>query len=158
MGQHKLLLNPNSLVTAIMEYGNLRAQNMRAILSGSSVEVKDAAQDSCNEQLQKICDMIKAEQLPPPVEQLNQYFRSDLSHRIVAERMGVEEWQTNGKPFTWQLVETQGPHAVYLDSGYGWLALFDNGKLVGCGKETINTADCVVLCKDYYGTPKYIWK
>lgn len=93
------------------------------------------------------------------IRQLEQRFNGHIAaHQIVVKRLTLDEWKQSANSFAWMLVETNDQHTVYLDTFYGWLALFNNGVLVGVGKETITSNDCVVLCKDYFGTPKYIWK
>jgi hypothetical protein len=63
-------------------------------------------------------------------------------------------------PLAWRIVEQTAPFTVCLDTHYGRLALFEGDTLAGIGKLHIipDNNKCVVLDKDYYGVPKYIWQ
>jgi hypothetical protein len=96
------------------------------------------------------------------IEQLEKRFdyMSDLPHRLVTEPCeDLALWNKNGKPFEWQLVESDGDHHVYVDTGYGWMALFNGETLVDITLSHVMTSnDVVVLHRGYYGVTKYIWK
>ena len=83
----------------------------------------------------------------------------------------VDQWVKDGRPYVWQRVEELGQvviskgesvfhtYEVFVDHSYSWLALFVDGKLTGIAKETIidREHNVVVLCRDYYSVPKYLW-
>ncbi len=76
-------------------------------------------------------------------------------------------WTEQGRPECWRMVEqrvintnTQNiPCQVWLDTGYGQLALVINGLIEGTGKHNVISPDgsIVVLDVDYYGTSGYLF-
>lgn len=70
----------------------------------------------------------------------------------------LEEWYKAGRPSTWEEVEKSDNYTVWVDFGYGALALFDGDNFLEAGKHEIIRGDVVVLDRDYYATKKYIWK
>lgn len=90
------------------------------------------------------------------LEQLKKAFK-EFPHDTIDEDEDYKEWEKQGKPYWWGLAETEGKYSVYMDYGYGNLAVFSDGELIGYGLRKIITKEVVVLHRDYYETSKYIW-
>lgn len=85
-------------------------------------------------------------------------FHTSVRHTMVTERSKLEDWDNNGRPHEWLLVEVDRKYSVYVDVAYGQLALFCGNRLVGTGKYSIITSEGVtVLDTGYYGVSDYIW-
>jgi len=155
-----------NIETDIVVYGNLRAEYAMIVQKSNvenRIEVLEALDEQINNQLSKIKFLLSGGLTnDSAIEQLKQYFAgrdSDL-HIIIDSRdsQTSEQWTDAGGPHTWVLVETDNEHSVYIDVGYGYIALFENGVLAGCSDTYVNTATAVAMDRDYYGTTKYIWK
>ncbi len=87
------------------------------------------------------------------------------THILSSDASPELDWAAAGHPHIWTRAEIS-VHAgkateVWIDSGWGILAVVIDGKLVrhapGSAHEII-LPDVVVLDKDYYNTTKYIWR
>lgn len=84
-------------------------------------------------------------------------FQTSVKHTMPDSRSNIDEWLEKGRPHEWLLVETNNDWSVYVDVGYGYLALFCKNRLVGTGKQHIITDEnIVVLDTEYYGLKHYI--
>jgi hypothetical protein len=90
-----------------------------------------------------------------------------MSHKAILARfpnsrfepeINLDNWNNT---HDWVAVESDGEYIVWLDQGYGLLALTKGEELCGqVGKYFIqdNKGKVTVLDRDYYGVSKYIWK
>jgi hypothetical protein len=81
-----------------------------------------------------------------------------LKIRFPNSRFGTEtelEWH---ETHDWIIVESDGDFTVWMDNGYGLLALTRGEELCDVGKYIARSENVVALDKDYYGVAKYIWK
>lgn len=73
----------------------------------------------------------------------------------------IERWEKEGHPKQWCLVEKNNAIEVQVDIGYGYIRIVqaNTRKVLGQGKYMAHTEnyEWVVLDRDYYGCPKYIW-
>lgn len=69
-----------------------------------------------------------------------------------------DEWEVD-HPYVWYIAEEKHGFTLCLDTGYGQMALFEEGKkgVVGKGHYLIVHDDVVALDKDSYGTKQYLW-
>lgn len=58
----------------------------------------------------------------------------------------------------WVIVEESAEHVAWLDKGFGLVALTRDSELVGIGARCVTSEAAVLLDRDYFGVPKYIWK
>ncbi len=68
-----------------------------------------------------------------------------------------KEWKAMGKPIMWVCEETDGEYEVQFDVGYGGMRLLHSGKEVIRGRNHIYWNGVLVMDKNIYGLPKYLW-
>lgn len=73
------------------------------------------------------------------------------------QQMEQDAWLAAGRPHTWILVESQSIYEVYVDVGFGSIALFVGDVCAGVGKDCVVTDKAVALDRDCYGAAKYLW-
>lgn len=70
----------------------------------------------------------------------------------------IGAWTAEGKPHCWGMVEERNGYKAFVDFGYGMLALFKGDALVSAGRsEVITETDAVLLDKEYYNTPGWLY-
>lgn len=79
------------------------------------------------------------------------------THLFLTGNTDLEEWTKLGKPFIWLVAEKDKNIVVLTEVSYGRLAAFEDGKLIGIGKNSVISDSFVVMDRGYYGTVKYIW-
>lgn len=76
----------------------------------------------------------------------------------------IDTWVALGNPRVWRPVEYDSGLYVYLDRGYGIIAVIHDDEsastptFLGAGKDTIVGKDFIVVDRDYHGTMKYVWR
>jgi hypothetical protein len=82
-------------------------------------------------------------------------------HVYLPKQTDVMEWVKMERPCVWQIAESVNHggkvYEAWLDSAYGYFALFKEGKLLGLSRETIVTEDAILLYREYYSAKKYLW-
>lgn len=73
-------------------------------------------------------------------------------------RFGDETSQPWANTHDWVVAEVSDEFVVWLDNGYGIIALTKGDKLVDYGNYICRCDDVVVLDRDCYGVSKYIWR
>lgn len=83
----------------------------------------------------------------------------DHSHRNRQTPLTVAAWVQLGSPYAWEFVGVLKSYTAFKDSGYSAIALFDKDELLGATHGTeITTPKVILLDKEYYGLPKYLWR
>ena len=86
---------------------------------------------------------------------------------VYKESLGWKEtinknWVERGSPYSWMLYEAVAKEQilVYVDYGYGFMAVFQNRTLKAFGPSIVIQTfdDYVVLDRDYYGTQHSVYK
>jgi len=64
---------------------------------------------------------------------------SRRNHIIRDDSVSLEEWKTLGKPFIWHLHQAADTAVLYVDSSYGYVALFVDDELadISTGREVV---------------------
>lgn len=70
----------------------------------------------------------------------------------------TECWFELGRPYVWHIAEQYGETTVLIDSGWGFMAVYNrtDGLIQATSSNMIEIGDVIVLDKEYYGTESYI--
>lgn len=83
----------------------------------------------------------------------------DHPHRNRQTPLTVAAWEQLGRPYVWEFVGVLKSYTAFKDNGYGVMALFGKDELLGTTRGVILTTPKVVLLdKEYYNLPKYLWR
>lgn len=74
-----------------------------------------------------------------------------------AGMMEVETWVAANKPYVWEIAEVTKHYTLLVDTGYGIMALFKDGKYLETGRNEIVTDNCVALNTSYYGVMQSLY-
>jgi len=90
-------------------------------------------------------------------DRTNNSFTDRFPH-IEDRPMSQEEWEDEGCPHTWKLLEVNGEYSVVVDTSYWMMFLFKNDEIISYGEHIIITENVVVMDKNHYEISKYIWR
>ena len=92
---------------------------------------------------------------------LNPYVFCDENQTFSNIFPSVEDWNKAGSPFIWKKVESKNGYDVWIDLGYGYLALTKGEILIATDMYRIVGIEghehVAVLEKTYYGTKGYLF-
>src|SRR5690242_3388812 len=107
------------------------------------------------------------EEIKPVPDELLDQLRSKMEfypHFSNSLLQGLSEEERMAKyaelkhPYLWQVAEVSGDDKVLVDVGRGQLAYFRKDVFIAHFKQSFIGKDLVILCRDFYGTDKYIWR
>ncbi len=152
-----------NIISLVEEYGNARAKYMCVLREyGSSTDpAVIKVEQEAEALLQEISKSIAGKMTDrDAIVQISARLKNSAQKHVVysGEDIDNDQWKKDGCPCLWRRVEESGEFVVFLDDGYGQLALFENGVLLEVGRKTIVTDNCVVMAPGSTGTKKFIWR